>query len=136
MLETESMSNEVAVVRFKNGDVFYTSYHGTSSAINYVLLVSEKEVIDDPFADPDWDSWESRPEPKETLDEFYRLLNETTYSDEEDVDVYTPYANGLHWKAKASREAMRITNCFSDENSQKGCPDWAVGLIKSDGLKV
>jgi len=130
------MSNEVAVVRFKNGDVFYTAYHGTSSAINYVLFPSEQEVIKDPFPDPEWDAWESKPEPKESLDEFYRRLNEATYSDEEFVEVYTPYAGGIHWTAKASREAMRITDGFSDEGSEEGCPDWALGLITSDGLKL
>jgi|TARA_Y100001001_G_C7957891_1_gene291391 hypothetical protein len=130
------MSNEVAVVRFDNGDVFYTAYHGTSSAINYVLVSSEKEVIDDPFPDPEWDAWESKPEPKESLDEFYRRLNEATYSDEESVEVYTPYAGGIHWIAKASRAAMRITGGFSDESSQDGCPDWAIGLIESNGLRL
>ncbi len=118
------MSTEVAVVRFKNGDVFYTAYHGTSSAINYVLLPSEQEVIKDPFSDP-----------KESLEEFYRRLNESTYSDEKFVEVYTPYAGGIHWAAKASRKAMRITDGLSDADSEHGCPDWAVGLVTSEALK-
>lgn len=129
------MSNEVAVVRFKNGDVYYTAYHGTSSAINYVLVPSEEEVIEDPFPDPEWDNWVAKPEPKEDLDEFYRRLNEAIYSDEEEVEVYTPYAAGLFWAAKASRVSMRITSGFSDEYSKDGCPEWAEGLIKTSGIK-
>lgn len=129
------MSNEVAVVRFKNGDVFYTAYHGTGSAINYVLVASEQEVIDDPFPDPEWDDWESRPEPKESLDEFYERINKAVYPDEEDVEVYTPYAGGIFWTAKASRASKRITAGFTDEYSKYGCPDWAVDLIKSNVMK-
>jgi hypothetical protein len=130
------MSNEVAVVRFKNGDIFYTAYQGTSSTINYVLLSSEQEVVKNPFPDPVWDAWQQKTEPKESLLEFCQRLGEVVYPDEEAVGVYTHYAGGMYWTAKASRIAMRITGGFSGEDSEDGCPDWAVGLIESNGLKL
>ena len=132
------MSNEVAVVRFKNGDVFYTAYQGTGSAINYILRPTENEVLVDPFPDPEWEAWLAKAGPEDDQNEFYLMRDRKTYPDEEDVEVYTPYADGLSWSAKASRSQMRVTANFSDDDDpecQEGCPKWAQGLIESRLLK-
>lgn len=132
------MSNEVAVVKFESGDIFYTAYNGTGNTIGYVLRSTEKEVLDDPFPDPEWDAWVALAGPENDQNEFYQSQASATFSDEEDVEVFTPYADGINWIAKASRLQMRVTGVFSDdddEHCREGCPEWARGLIKSRLLK-
>lgn len=124
------MSNELAIVRFKDGTLVYTAYNGCGSSVNEVLRTSQEEVIADPFPDPDWDEWERDPN-RCSLDEFYQRKNAVAYPDAEEVKIFTPYAGGISWSAKASRSAMRVTSGFSDLNaddSEDGTPSWAQSI--------
>ena len=123
------MSNELAVIKFKNGDVFFSAYHGCGSEINSVLRDDVESVLSDPFPEPERNEWLANANEGGSPTKFYSDQDSRVYDVEDAVEVYTPYGGGEYWMALASRSAMRISSGHSIDFSNDGQPDWAKGLL-------
>lgn len=102
------MSSASGAVRFPDGTVKFTVYHGTSDVMFATLYDTLAEA---------WDSKSDRfAEPNGPL---------------EDVEIYSDYGYGFWWHGQAARNAIdpRFLSWWSDDGKNDldrfdGTPDW------------
>lgn len=130
------MSSEAACIIFPSGEVFFTGYHGCSSAVNHIIFDNKDQLFIDAFADPEEENFRDLAESYEDVEEFERARAARTYEDIVDVEIFTPYAGGTLWKARASLSAKVIVSGFSNVNADtvvdyqlaSDWPDWVKEL--------
>lgn len=140
------MSNEAACIKFPNGNIYFTGYHGCSSAIHHIVFENKKQLFEDAFADPEEELFNETAESYEERKAFEKQRAERLYEDLTEVDVFTPYAGGILWKAKASESAKLVVSGFSDIDSNSAIsyennsdwPNWikSIGLPETNSLSA
>lgn len=132
------MSSEAALIRFPNGNVYFTGYQGCGSRINNILFKDKAQLFVDAFADPEEEVFSLTAETYEQREAFEKKRDARVYDDIVDVEIFTPYASGTLWKAKASESAMIVVACLSymdsdsaiEYESESEYPDW----VKATGI--
>jgi hypothetical protein len=139
------MSNEAALIRFPNGNIYFTGYHGCGSRINNIIFEDKAQLFIDAFVDPEEEAFSATAENYEQREAFEKERHARVYDDIVEVEIFTPYASGVLWKAKASESAMIVVDCLSEMDSdtaieyesESNYPDWvkATGIPASSSLK-
>lgn len=132
------MSSEAALIRFPNGNIYFTGYHGCGSRINNIFFEDKAQLFIDAFADPEEEAFSITAENYEQREAFEKERDERVYDDIVEVEIFTPYASGALWRAKASESAMIVVNCLSEMDSdstieyesESEYPDW----VKETGI--
>ncbi|MBJ7265421.1 hypothetical protein [Idiomarina abyssalis] len=132
------MSNEAACIRFPSGNVYFTGYHGCSSAIHNIIFKDKAQLFIDAFTDPEEDAFLETAESYEDREAFEKQRSERKYDDLVDVEIFTPYAGGILWKAKASEGAKVVVSGLSDMDSNattsyRKCSEWPE-WVKETGM--
>lgn len=125
------MSNEIAIVRFPDGTIKFTGYHGCGSRINPYLVDTIEDVCEDAFGDPEHDSMMDIAHNYYQMEAFRQERAARKYDDITEVDVWTAYGDGIAWKAVASLSAKTVTDRTSDDDCayEDGIPQWVAELI-------
>lgn len=107
------MSEVLGLVKFKDGTIKYFVYNG-------VVNIAGPKLFD-------------------TCEKMYKKNNEyidieVKHSiDDEEVEIYSDYANGFYWTGRANKEKMIITSCCLiddiDAIIHQGQPDWAAQFL-------
>lgn len=114
------MSHARGQVRFHDGDIKYFEYNGTSDKCKPKLYDTFDEMIDD---------WR-KPYIIEEANNMKCTHNE------EDVDIYTDYANGFYWKGTACKKCNMLLKGIDpfdfkiSDSPIDGIPKWAEDFNK------
>lgn len=129
------MSNEIALVKFPNGEVLFTGYHGCGSRINPYLKTDKTAVFKDAFQDSEYDAVMERATDYDEVEAFYRERDGRTYPNAVVVEVFTPYGGGILWKGKACLESHTVVEGVTDDKSEdieyesnEEWPSWVKAL--------
>tara|TARA_R110001592_G_scaffold209888_9_gene461182 strand:+ start:16925 stop:17395 length:471 start_codon:yes stop_codon:yes gene_type:complete len=131
------MSNEAVLVKFPNGKILYTGYHGCSSASHNILFENKEQLFVDSFLDEEEEKL-SETALYEEMQSFLDIRQNKVYPDVENVTLFTPYAGGSTWTGKASYSAKFLISGFSnlescvsvDYESTSEWPQW----VKDSGI--
>ena len=120
------MSSALAAVRFPDGRVRWTIYHGTSDVLSNALYDSPAGAWLGPrwFGNGPHGAWEA-------------------------VDIYSDYGGGFWWRGVASKVKIRSEFCqphgaedqagnvlISAVDIQAGMPDWATRHFKKPAKEI
>ena len=133
------MSNEIVLARFPNGDIFFTGYHGCSSTAHEFIFEKLDQIYDDAFADTEYDKFCSNESKSyEDVRAFEHSRASMKYEDIQTIELFTPYAGGSLWSARASRAGRIIVSGLSniesdgvnavDFQDRSNWPDWVLKL--------
>jgi len=107
---------------FKNGDVFHYEYNGTVD-VCIPQLYKTIDGLEENWRNGEW--------------------KECSCGNDEDVEIYSSYGNGGHWKGRACKNCMVITVGFSEVDEygyhtgwERGTPEWAEKYYRNGGKDV
>lgn len=129
-----TMSNEIAVVRFPDGTIMFSGYHGCGSRVNPFLCATLDEAIKDPFSDKEYEAALERATDYDEIEAFYRKRDGREYPNAVEVEVFTPYGDGIYWKDKACKESKFLLPDITDSleeigyDSKEEWPEWVLEL--------
>jgi len=138
------MSSEAALIRFPNGNIYFTGYHGCGSRINNIIFEDKAQLFIDAFADPEEETFSLTAETYEQREAFEQERASRVYDDIVEVEIFTPYSGGMLWKAKASEKARVVVTCLSEMDSNSSVefesdleyPEWVkvIGIPSTYSL--